>query len=70
VQTGQIFDGRIASDVAIGGDINNSGQIAFTVTFTTGERALYLATPVPEPSMFALAALGGLAMLASSRHRN
>lgn len=66
----QEFDGRTVAMVGTAGQLNNDGQFAFTVDFTNGEKALYLATPVPEPGIEnSLYVLLSLVVLAIRRAR-
>jgi probable HAF family extracellular repeat protein len=44
-------------------DINNSGQIVGTGINSLGEERAFLMTPVPEPMMLGMLAMGGLALL-------
>lgn len=65
IRSGDELDGSMVVSVnqAARAMRNNSGQIAFEVTLANGTEAIYLATPVPEPTTFALAGIGALGLL-------
>ena len=43
--------------------INNAGVIAFAATSATGQQAVFLASPVPEPTTLLLGALSSIGLM-------
>jgi hypothetical protein len=67
IQKGDVLDGATVSTVTFSrGGLNNMGQIAFTATLSDGTQGVWMATPVPEPSMLALLAVGAASVLGYS----
>jgi hypothetical protein len=68
---GQTFDGGVIEGILVDREgLNNSGQITFFVGFDGGTRAaIYVATPVPEPTA-ACVVLIGLASVSMRRARS
>ncbi|MCH8047955.1 MAG: hypothetical protein IID44_30030 [Planctomycetes bacterium] len=60
-----VLDGKIIRFVYPNFDMNDRGDVAFRVVFEDFSQAVVVATPIPEPSSAALAALGVLFLLAS-----
>ena len=60
---GQAFDGGVIEGIVMDREgLNNRGEIAFVVGFEGGRAAIYVATPVPEPALAALAVVGLLGL--------
>lgn len=68
LRDGDILDGQTVAKVnpTARSMRNNRGQIALSVNFADGTQALYLASPVPEPSAAALASSGSLLLLVAA----
>lgn len=71
VQTGDLVLGsQISAIRGFGGrSLNDSGQIAFIADLTDGTEAVFLATPVPEPTGLLLASLAVPAVAVGIRRR-
>ncbi|MGD9126801.1 MAG: hypothetical protein PVH19_05420 [Planctomycetia bacterium] len=52
--TGDQLDEQTIEDISFFRNLNNAGQLAFSVQYANGQSAIYIATPVPEPGMFTL----------------
>lgn len=50
--------------------LNDLGQLAIPATLTNGERTIFVLTPVPEPSTFALMLVGAGLLAGAARRRN
>ena len=50
--------------------VNASGEVAISVRFTDGTQAIYIATPVPEPAAWGLAAVALLLAGVARRRRS
>lgn len=62
IRPGDALDGKILGGFAFASEGFSGDQVAFLATFTDGTHGIYIAT-IPEPSNFALVALGGLSLL-------
>jgi hypothetical protein len=59
IRTGDILNGSTVVNVALANRaINGAGQIAFQVTLADGRQAVFIATPVPEPTAILAVATG------------
>ena len=64
LKAGDTFDGGVIEGIVMDREgLNNLGEIAFLVGFTDGRRAIYRATPIPEPACAAVAAVVGAPLL-------
>lgn len=69
---GDMLDGETIEPYSISfsrNGLNNLGQIAFTATLSDGTTGVWVATPVPEPSMLILLAAGAIGSFAFVRRR-
>lgn len=70
VGTGDTIDGNTVLSVNIGlHALNDSGQIAFNVLFEDETRAVYRATPIPEPATWITLLIGTALLTLSMRRR-
>ncbi len=69
VEEGDTLDGLVVDSIRFGSEGASHSQLAFSVEFTDGSEAVYLATVVPEPASISLMIMA-LIMLAAGRRRN
>jgi hypothetical protein len=67
ILTGDQIDGNSIVSIEFSRCLNNSGQLAFWTKFANGEQAIYVATPVPEPSTSVFLSIGAIGLLGYAR---
>jgi hypothetical protein len=63
VAVGESLDNRVIADIGFAQRLNDSGQLAFWAKFADGNQAIFLASPIPEPSAFVLLVAGAVGLL-------